>query len=136
MVGLALYCERPDILEQYIQIIRDDNEAASINLGYHLVYYGDQIPEAGYYDQGGERCDGTIRAIFRHLRNERHRNSWVLDIATLATLLEQRGISILSSHNEDVPFLKEFLNKNHMEYSDIFQQEQKRLAKIVGGILL
>jgi hypothetical protein len=36
MVGLALYCERPDILEQYIQIIRDDNEAASINLGYHL----------------------------------------------------------------------------------------------------
>lgn len=134
MVGLALYCERPDILEQYINIIRDDAETASINVGYHLVYYGDQIPEAGYYDQGGERCDGTLQAILRHLKSERHRNNWILDMVTLSALLEKRGISILFPYKEDIPFLKAFLNKYHQEGSDLFQQEQKRLAKYIGEI--
>ncbi len=136
MVGLALYCEKPYVLEQYVKIIRDDPEAASINVGYHLVYYGDQIPESGYYDQGGERCDGTIRAIFRHLRNERHRNSWILDIVTLSTLLEQRGAEALSLHKEQLPLLREFLSANHQGTSDLFQQEKQRLEMIVEGIAL
>ncbi len=42
MVSLALYCNRRDILERYIKIVRSDPKAAAINLGYHLVYYGDQ----------------------------------------------------------------------------------------------
>jgi hypothetical protein len=33
MVGLALYCNKTDILEQYITMIRNDPEVASINLG-------------------------------------------------------------------------------------------------------
>lgn len=136
MVGLALYAEKADVLEQYIKIIQNDAEAASINLGYHLVYYGDQAPESGYYDQGGSRCDGTLRAIFRHLKNERHKNSWILDIVTLSMLLEQRGRSILSPYEEEIAFLEEFFKKDHREHSNLLQQEKERLAKTIGEILI
>jgi hypothetical protein len=133
MVGLALYCGRTDILERYINIIRYDAEAASINIGYYLVYYGDQAEELGYYDQGGEKCDGTIQAIFRRLKDERFRKGWVLDILTLSTLLEQRGMRILSPYKQQLPFLQEFLSRDHQDLGDIFQQEKKRLEKILEG---
>src|SRR6266487_3158488 len=119
MVGLALYCDRIDILEEYIKLIRNDSEVASINLGYHLVYYGDQAQECGYYDQKEERCDGTLRSLFRHIHNERHKNSWPLDILTLADLLETRGITILA--------------QEYWKQSDIFQRENEHLAKILQG---
>ncbi len=133
MVGLALYCDRMDILERYINIIQQDTEAASINIGYHLVYYGDQAEELGYYDRGGEKCDGTIQAIFRRLRDERFRKGWVLDILTLSTLLEQRGVKILFPYRQQVPFLQEFLSRDYQDLGDIFQQEKKRLAEILEG---
>jgi hypothetical protein len=133
MVGLALYCDKADILEQYITIIRENPEAASINLGYHLVYYGDQAQELGYYDQGCERCDGTIRSLFRHLKNERHKNSWILDILTLSTLLEKRGKGILVSHEQQYSFLRDFLEKDFPELGHTFQQEKTRLREILRG---
>jgi transcriptional regulator with XRE-family HTH domain len=133
MVGLALYCDRTDILERYINIIRQDTEAASINIGYHLVYYGDQAEELGYYDRGGEKCDGTIQAILRRLRDERFRKGWVLDMLTLSTLLEQRGMKILSPYKQQLPFLQEFLCRDHQDLGDIFQQEKERLEKILEG---
>jgi hypothetical protein len=133
MVGLALYCGRTDILERYINIIRHDAEAASINIGYYLVYYGDQAEELGYYDQGGEKCDGTIQAIFRRLKDESFRKGWVLDILTLSTLLEQRGMKILSPYKQQLPFLHEFLSREYQDLGDIFQQEKKRLEKILEG---
>ena len=133
MVGLAFYCNRTDILEHYIKIIRDDQEAASINLGYHLVYYGDQGQELGYYDQGGEKCDGTIRALLRRLSNERYTNGRVLDILTLSTLLEQRGLSALAPFKHQLPIVKEFLSSDHQAQNDIFQQEKRRLSEILKG---
>src|SRR5579884_112663 len=133
MVGLSLYCDREDILEQYIKIIRSDKEAASINIGYYLVYYGDQDQELGYTDLGGENCDRTIQAIFRRLKKEKFRVGWVLDMLTLSTLLEQRGLKVLSSYQEQLLFLQEFLQRNHQNMSDVFLEEKNRLEKILRG---
>lgn len=133
MVGLALYCDRMDILEKYITMIRSDPEAASINLGYHLVYYGDQAQENGYYDQKGKRCDGTLRSLFRHLSIERHRNSWPLDILTLSMLLETRGIAILAPYKQEVSELIEFLKREQWEPNSVFQREKEHLEKILQG---
>jgi len=36
---------------------------------------------------------------------------------------------------EEIPFLKEFLKKNHQELSSLFQQEKERLAEMIGEIL-
>ena len=134
MVGLALYCERADILEQYITMLRKDPEAASINLGYHLVYYGDQAQECGYYDQGGDQCDGTLRSLFRHLNPERHKNSWVLDVLTLSALLETRGATILAAHQQQMPFLKALLGKEYWKQNQVIWQEKERLEKILDGV--
>ena len=117
MVGLALNCHRADILERYINIVNTDPEAASINIGYHLVHYGDQALEEGYYDKGGENCAGTVRAIFHHLVSEDYRNYWVLDLLTLRMLLEGRGIAILGADEEYLPSLLEFLSGSHKEQS-------------------
>jgi hypothetical protein len=134
MVGLILFSERVDILERYIEMIRTDAEAASINIGYHLVYYGDQPQEAGYYDQGGERCEGAMESIFRRLKNERYKTEWVLDIVTLSGLIERRGFSILSSREKDLHFLETFLEKDNHEHSNLLYQEKQHLAEIIKGI--
>lgn len=129
MVGLALFCDRVDILERYIQFVRADSEAASINVGYHLVYYGDQALEEGYHDKGNTPCEGTITSIFRRLSNERYKNGWVLDLFTLRSLLQQRGIVILSSSKDYLSLLKNFLQKNHEELGSLFNQEKKLLRE-------
>ncbi|HZS79076.1 MAG TPA: hypothetical protein VFA41_20870 [Ktedonobacteraceae bacterium] len=136
MLGLALSCYRQDILEEYIEMLRNDPEAASINIGYHLAYYGDQAPSEGFRDRGGERCEATVRSIFRHLHSERYRNGWVLDLLTLRTLLEQRGVIAFSSNEQHLPFLAEFLNRNHLEQSNIFQEERQLLFTALKGVAL
>jgi hypothetical protein len=129
MVGLALFCGRSDILERYIESLHTDPEAASINIGYHLVYYGDQPPEERYYDRGGEHCEKTIQAIFHHLGNTAYRHEWGLDLLTLRMLLEGRGLAIFASEKRYLPFLKEFLGKNDQGQGDVFQQEKQLLQE-------
>jgi hypothetical protein len=133
MVGLALYCDRMDILEQYMRTLRADPDAASLNLGYYLVYYGDQPHEMGYYDQGGENCHGTLQAIFRRLQDEHFRRGWILDLLTLSTLLEQRGIKILLPYQRQRSFLEQFFKENHQDLGLLFQQEKKHLQAVLQG---
>ncbi|GHO83966.1 hypothetical protein KSZ_19720 [Dictyobacter formicarum] len=70
MVGLALYCGQLEVLDQYIQFIHDNPEAASINLGYHLVYYGDQSQELGYYEPAIKDEERTITEQVERLPQE------------------------------------------------------------------
>ncbi len=131
MVGLALYSGRAEMLERYIHIIRQDQEAAAINLSYHLIYYGDQDQRLNVPLQPVGECGKTIHALFRHLRDRRYQNGWALDILTLSALLEQRGVSILQAWQ--VSFLKGFLQRDHSELGEIFQQEKDRLHRLLGG---
>lgn len=131
MVGLALAAHRSDILDRYIDILNRDAEAASVNLGYHLVYYGDQPLGQGFGDQGGRKCEGTVGAILRHLRSESYRNAWALDLITLRMLLERRGIIVLHTDDQYLAILKEFLNKDYPEQGIRFQQEKEHLSTIL-----
>ncbi len=112
VVGLATFCDRLDILEQYIGTLYRDSEAAPINTGYHLVYYGDQPLEDGYCDKGGKKCDATIGALIHHLGNNRYRNRWVLDLFTLRYLLVSRGEVAFLTNTKDLLLLKDFFNKD------------------------
>lgn len=134
MVGLALLCQRGDMLDRYIEMISQDPEAASINIGYHLVYYGDQAPEDGYYDRGGQRCEGTLRSIFRRLKSEPYRVGWPLDLLTLRTLLEQRGAAILSVDEHYRPFLTAFLHSDYLGMNEAFLREQRRLQRLLDEV--
>jgi hypothetical protein len=135
MVGLALLCKRNNILDRYIDLLHHDPEAASINIGYHLVYYGDQAPEDGYYDRGGQRCEGTLRSIFRRLKSDYYRSGWVLDLLTLRTLLEQRGVTILNADKHYRPFLAAFLSSDYQKQqkNGVFVREARRLQEILEG---
>nr|QNO46097.1 hypothetical protein FAKCHJAF_00034 [Methanosarcinales archaeon ANME-2c ERB4]QNO48866.1 hypothetical protein JECKPIEH_00005 [Methanosarcinales archaeon ANME-2c ERB4] len=126
-----IFCAREDVIEQYIDMLYDDLEAASINIGYNLSYYGDRPLEEGYHDQKGGKCDGFVRAIFRHLKSEKHKAIWALELHALRTLLqdERRGISILRANDEYIPFLMEFLSKDCKDCGMILKRE-KNLLKI------
>jgi hypothetical protein len=130
MVGLAIHCERADMLESYIQILRTDPEAPAINLIYHLIYYGDHHQEVGYDLQGIDTCDKTVAAIFRHLGDDRCRNGWALDLFTLSTLLELQGISVLAAYSRQQPFLKGFLSTDHSR-GQLLAEEQERLHTLL-----
>jgi hypothetical protein len=133
MVGLALYAGKTEMLEQYIQIIRKDAQAATINTRYHLIYYGDQTGDLDTPEQIIAHSEKTVAALFRHLQNERYQNGWALDLFTLSTLLELQGSSILSIHTQYIPFLKEFLEKNHPDHGAALLKEKKRLQQITKG---
>ncbi|MGB3458437.1 MAG: NACHT domain-containing protein [Halobacteriota archaeon] len=132
MVGLGIFCGREDIMEKYIDILRKDPDAASINIGYNLAYYGDRPLEEGYCDLRGSKCDGFVRSIFRHLKSEKHKAIWALDLHTLRTLLEDegRGMSILQANDEYIPFLSEFLSKDYKEYGGVFNREKNLLRQM------
>ena len=129
MVGLGIFCGREDVVEQYIDMLYNDLEAASINIGYNLSYYGDRPLEEGYHDRKGDKCDGFVRAIFRHFKSEKHKAIWALELHTLCTLLqdEQRGISILRANDEYMSFLMEFLNKDYKDCGRILNREKNLL---------
>ncbi|GCE06119.1 NACHT domain-containing protein [Dictyobacter aurantiacus] len=131
MVGLALYCGQLEVLDQYIQFIREDPEAASINLGYHLVYYGDQSQESGYYDAGEEKCSRTIKALLRRLSNKRYKNGWTLDILTLSALIESRGVDILIPYCHELAACLENVERESQNQSVMFEQEKERLNMLL-----
>lgn len=137
IMGLGISCGKIDLLDKYIDTLHNDPEAVSINVGYNLVYYGDQALEDGYIDKGGVKCDGTVRAIFRHLKSEKYKAIWVLDLFTLRVLLEDesRGKSILYTKDEYIPFLKEFVIKDHKNVSEIFVHEANLLLDLINKIL-
>lgn len=134
MVGLALYCGRRDMLDRYILLLRSDPEMSSINLGYHLIYYGDHAYNADYHVVAIDRCERTVAAIFRHLGDERYKNGWALDILTVTTLIEQVGMSVITVQPWYMSFLAEFLSREHPEQCDIFQQEKERLKHLLEGV--
>jgi transcriptional regulator with XRE-family HTH domain len=136
MLGLALYAGKAEMLEQYLQIIREDTQAATINTIYHLIYYGDQAGNLEALDapeQTITHSEKTVAALFRHLQNKRYQNGWALDLFTLSTLLELQGPSILSTHTWHLPFLKQFLETNHPDHRASLLQEKKRLQQLIEG---
>ncbi len=140
MIGLALYSERAEMLEQYMRIIHEDREAATINIRYHLIYYGDQTGDlAGNIDatEIPEQTIGcpekTVAALFRHLQNAQYKNGWSLDLFTLSVLLERQGLSILHTNTWYLQFIKAFLEKDHPEHGEILLQEKGRLRQIIEG---
>jgi transcriptional regulator with XRE-family HTH domain len=136
ILGLALYAGKAEMLEQYIQTIREDAQAATINTNYHLIYYGDQPGNLEALDAPEQtiiHSEKTVAALFRHLQNERYRNGWALDLFTLSTLIELRGPPILSAHTWYLPFLKQFLETNHSDQGAALLQEKERLKNLIEG---
>jgi HEAT repeat protein len=120
ILGLALFCEQPKQTSQYISELEKDEEAASINIGYHLAYYGDQEfreDGADYYDRGHPECKWTVRAILRHLQTLDYSASWPLDLFTLRLLLESkvRSENAMLALHED-PRQWDFLSNRLDEY--------------------
>ncbi len=89
--------------------------------------------EKGFLDKGPENCTGTVREIFYHLKNDRFRNLWLLELITLRMLLESRGLKILNADEQYISFLKQFLDRGYKQSNKIFQQEKRRLEKILAS---
>jgi energy-coupling factor transporter ATP-binding protein EcfA2 len=133
LVGLAVLCRRPDIMDRYIRLLHEDPEADSINLGYHLMYYGDSLFEKDYLDKNNNKCDGTVRAILRHLRDEKYRCGWALDLLTLRRLIETRGSGIVTDQDRAQVLIFFDRQKNHNHAS--FKEEKHLLEPYLEGSL-
>jgi len=136
IMGLVIFCNQSERLEQYVKALQMDAEAASINVGYHLCYYGDQPFEEGYYDNGGARCDGTVRAIIRHLSSEKNRAAWSLDLFTLRSLLlhPNRGFSILDLDPSYCALLKTYVSNVTDQDSETLKSEKKLMLEYLEGL--
>jgi serine/threonine protein kinase len=132
MVGLGLFWGEQPVLDEYCHLIRSDAEAADVNMGYHLVYFGDQPQEEGYHDNRGRRCDCTVRALMDHLRDEKRFGIlWTLDLITLRNLLERRGADLVRADESVAAFLRSFLQRPHPGRNAMFQEERQRLSDLL-----
>lgn len=134
MVGLALYASRAEMLERYLQIVQQDREAAAINVGYHLIYYGDYAGDLDSFDPFEQTItcsEKTVAALIRHLQNERYRDGWALNLLTLSALLELQGVAILEAQTWYLPFLQSFLYGNYEGEALLAQKE--RLRQLIEG---
>lgn len=114
MVGLAIFCNRSDIMEKYIRMLYENEETSKTNLIFHLVYYGDLPLEKMFEIKEVEVKDfsRTIRAIIEHLKNNKYKNSWVLDLFTLRDLIRFiRGKEVFLNNDKYRETLKNFVQK-------------------------
>ena len=135
MVGLALYARRAGMLERYLRIVQQDREASAINIGYHLIYYGDyagDLDSLDPFEQTITCSEKTVAALIHHLENERYRDGWALNLLTLTTLLELQGISILQTQTWYLPFLQAFLSGDDHQ-GEILLAEKERLQQLIEG---
>ncbi len=135
MVGLALYAGRAEMLERYLRIVQQDREAAAINVGYHLIYYGDyagDLDSLDPFEQTITCSEKTVAALIRHLENERYRDGWALNLLTLSALLELQGASILQTQTWYLPFLQAFLGRNDHQ-GEVLLAEKERLQQLIEG---
>jgi len=131
LVGLAIQCQLQESMKEYIESLQRDEDADSINLGYHLIYYGDSPFENDYRDIGLQKCDGTIRAIVRHLQDEKYTCGWVLDLYTLRRLIETRGKEVLSGR--ELQRVQDFLRAPPDDQSGSFLNEINLLKERIGA---
>jgi len=123
MVGLGIFCNREDIIDEYIDMLHTDPEAASINIAYNLAYCGDQslekTLEEGYCNKGKIKCNRLIWEIFYHLKSEKYKNGWALDILILRTLFPIQYQSVVSRQRQlVVPYIPspKFFSSSCREY--------------------
>jgi hypothetical protein len=131
-IGLILFCHQKNYVEEYVKILTtgdEAKEASSINVGYYLIYYGDQFFKNDFHDERGKKCDGTIQAIMRHLKSESHEPCWAIDLITLRTLLtdSKRDAHQIMKDRNLINELKAFLTKQSKNEEKIFQNERKNL---------
>jgi hypothetical protein len=122
-------------LSEYLKELKNNPIVDSVNRGYHLEYYGDQAPEGDHTDKGGAKCDRTVRAIVRHIKNPiRHEVGWALDIYTLRRLIETRT-KLMDIRNiipaNEAAVLKEFLNKAHALDPEL-EREVRQLCRLMN----
>ena len=127
IMGLVLFCNQKWGLDYYIKHLEKDKEARSINMGYHLLYYGDQSYEQGYEDAGGIKCDGTYKAILRHLHSQQHKNGWPLDIFTFRDILQHKERKQILIRNGVLEEMSNTLNSLPNDESLLLNEQVKKL---------
>lgn len=134
LMGLILFYGRKNYLEKYAEILNSNDEASSINLGYHLIYYGDQLFEQDFHDSKNIKCDGTIQAIMRHLNSESHRLGWTIDLITLKTLMRDKDRDAVNIIQEKgyKGFLQRFLREEHVDQGKAFHNEKAQISEYIG----
>jgi hypothetical protein len=125
LIGLGILCKRQDMIDRYLSSLHANTDADSINIGYHLIYYGDSPFEENYVDNGQKKCAGTIRAILRHLESEQYSYGWSLDMLTLRRLIETRGADVLEQ--EQLNKVRKFLEAQSRQGQPSFRLEYRLL---------
>ncbi|WP_440957082.1 NACHT domain-containing protein [Methanosarcina sp. Mfa9] len=151
IIGLILFGKREDLLENYVNLLNGNLEesevARNINIGYHLVYYGDRPLKKGECDFSlttSEKYDGTIRAIIHHLKDKKREIGWPIDLITLRNLLEQEKeenevekkteeivYSTIDGNEEYKTFLKDFLDSESPVQVNMLSDEKGKLNNIL-----
>jgi len=95
-MGLALTHGNEEPIQQYLQQLRSDEYAASVNAGYHQCYYGDKFFMEGCLFDPTVPTEASINAIFAHLQSDEHSPARPVDLFTLRYVLLRSSTALLT----------------------------------------
>jgi hypothetical protein len=136
-VGLALQQDRADLLEGYMERLREvDSDAVAIQIGYTRIYHGDQEWTGSWVDDGTPEVTRTVDVQIDRLLSSRNRSLseriWPLTMFTLRKLLEDgRGWPSINGNNARRDRLISFLSVAQPERGRTFEEERLSLLTIL-----
>jgi 2-polyprenyl-3-methyl-5-hydroxy-6-metoxy-1,4-benzoquinol methylase len=96
IMGIAAAQRDEGHIQNYLEELRTNEQAASLNAGYHQCYYGDRFfPEGCLFDPTAP-SNSSVDAIFSHLKDEELSSTHAVDLFTLRYLLMRGSISLLT----------------------------------------
>jgi len=126
-IGLATNCDKQEKLDEYIDILFSSPQEAEINLSYEMAYYGDKPLIKIHEKNENSDINHTLSALITHLRSEKQKNHWALDLFTLTWIIKKGGGKIIFENNEFLSYLQIFLKKSYPELGPKFVNLQKQM---------
>ncbi|WP_460363550.1 NACHT domain-containing protein [Actinocorallia lasiicapitis] len=100
-VADALHHDRHGLIDAFVELMEESEEAESFHMGYNRIYYGDQAFGNGQWlDDGHPECGRFFRATIRHLKVESYRRIRVMDLYTLRSMLRNPDRRDFLMHRE------------------------------------
>ncbi len=132
LISLALHCSRDDCMARLIHSLKNNKKEALHNLVYFAVYYGDAGVSAFENPKEIVSYSNATAAMVGHLRQEKYRPHWPLDLLTLQHVHQRSSKAIPSLPTSDREFLNEFI-ATAVKGTGLLAEEARKLKNTLRG---
>ena len=137
-VADALYFDRHELLDSFIDEMQHDKAATSFHMGYNRIYYGDQpFGDGTWTDDGAAETGRFFRATVRHLTQTSYRHIRVMDLFTVRVMLnnKDRCRYLLDRERECLAEVRRLCDVPDPRLGECYDRQRRLLAQELEAVL-